>query len=68
MLIALFVLLFFVNEPMLCAEREALEKQEPGQEQEKEPEKEEKAPPPKDVKRSLFFILMSIALWYVGYN
>jgi len=38
------------------------------QEKEDKPEQERKAPMPKDVKRSLIFLLLSIFLWYVAYN
>ena len=67
MIISLIVVVFFVNEVRLNAEMLAYEKaHEP-----EEPAAETAANPeqlPKDVKRSLLFLLFSIALWYMGYN
>ena len=65
MLFALVILLLFVNEPKLVQEQEAYEKAHP------DPENtvvEEGEALPKEVKRSLTFLLVSIALWFIGYN
>ncbi len=68
MLLALFVLLFFVNEPKLCAEQAEYEKAhlEENLVQKNENSKTEELPV--EVKRSLSFLLVSIALWFIGYN
>lgn len=66
MVAALLVVLFFVNEPKLAAEQKAYE--------DAHPEQNVAAPAdngkalPKDVKKSLIFLLVSIALWFIGYN
>ena len=68
MLLALLVLLFFVNEPKLCAEQAAYEKAHPEQNLTQINEKQNTEELPADVKRSLSFLLVSIALWFIGYN
>lgn len=67
MFIAIGALFIFIKEPALVEENKALEEKHPewnlaqddGQGNEKLP---------KDVKRSLGFLLASIALWFIGYN
>ncbi len=66
MLAALIVLLFFVNEPKLAAEQKAYEEAHPEDNLAEVTESGEKLP--KDVKKSLTFLLISIALWFIGYN
>jgi len=66
MITALLVLLFFVNEPKLSAEQRAFEEAHPEISSVEIKESDEKLP--KDVKRSLTFLLFSIALWFIGYN
>ncbi len=68
MLLALFVLLFFVNEPKLCAEQAEYEKAHPEQNLSVSNENSKTEELPADVKRSLSFLLVSIALWFIGYN
>ena len=68
MLAALFVLLFFVNEPKLCAEQAEYEKAHPEQNLAQSDENTKTEELPADVKRSLSFLLVSIALWFIGYN
>lgn len=68
MLIALFVLLFFVNEPKLAAEQAEYEAAHPEQQLTEIDEKSKKAVIPKPVKKSLIFLLLSVAFWYIGYN
>ncbi len=66
MLLALAIVMFFVNEPKLVAEQKAWELAHP--EEDTAPLVEEGAPLPADVKKSLSFLLVSIALWFIGYN
>jgi len=68
MLAALLVLMFFVNEPKLVAEQAEYEKAHPEENlaEIKTDSKTEELPPA--VKRSLGFLLVSIALWFIGYN
>lgn len=69
MIAALLVLLFFVNEPKLVKEREDYEAAHPEDELTVQTEDEsDKKVMPKDVKRSLIFLLLSVALWFIGYN
>ena len=65
MLLALMILLLFVNEPKLVKEQEEYERAHPEGETAIVEENGELS---KDVKRSLRFLLLSIALWFVGYN
>ncbi len=67
MLVSLLILLLFVNEPKLAAEQAAYEAAHP-EEQLTEKAADGKAKMPKAVKRSLLFVLASVALWYIGYN
>ncbi len=68
MLLALFMLLFFVNEPKLVREQEEYEKAHPEEVLTVKKEDSDKQVMPKEVKRSLAFLLVSIALWFIGYN
>ena len=69
MIAALLVLLFFVNESKLVKEREDYEAAHPEDELTVQTEDEsDKKVMPKDVKRSLIFLLLSVALWFIGYN
>lgn len=65
MLVALLVLMLFVNEPKLALEQLEYEKSHPETTQTMV---EEGGTIPRDVKKSLSFLLVSIALWYIGYN
>ena len=67
MLFSLFIIMFFVNEPKLCAEQAEYEKKYPEEKLVKEEGNNNKVMP-KEVKKSLVFMLVSIALWYIGYN
>lgn len=67
MLIALFVLIFFVNEPKLREKQAIYEKDHPELEVAVETE-DGKKKMPKEVKKSLIFLLLSVAFWYIGYN
>lgn len=68
MLVALLILMLFVNEPKLVAEQAEYEKQHPEFTLTEKDEEKGKEVLPKKVKLSLGFLLMSIALWYIGYN
>ncbi|MBQ6847590.1 MAG: MFS transporter [Clostridia bacterium] len=67
MLVALAVIMLFVNEPKFCKEQAEYERQHPednlnvmlddGDER-----------MPDTVKKSLIFLLLSVAFWYIGYN
>ncbi len=66
MLAALAVVMFCVNEPKLVAEQAEYEKAHPEDELVEVTEEGEALPA--DVKKSLSFLLISIALWFIGYN
>ena len=67
MLFALAIIMFFVNEPKLVAEQKEYEDAHP---EENLTEITENGAEiiPKDVKKSLAFMLFSIAFWFIGYN
>ena len=67
MIIALVILLTKVDENKFVAERIALEK-EYGIEDEVEDDGSGNAKLPADVKRSLIFLLLSVAFWFMAYN
>ena len=66
MLAALAVILLCVDEPKLAAEQRRYEDAHPEDNLTQVTENGETLP--KDVKRSLGFLLASIALWFIGYN
>ena len=66
MAVALAIMMFFVNEPELVKKQEAYESRHPEDELTERGKNGEVLP--KDVKRSLIFLLCSISLWFVGYN
>ena len=68
MLAALVVLFLFVNEPKLCKEQEEYEKAHPEQNLTQTNKNTKTEELPAEVKRSLSFLLVSIALWFIGYN
>lgn len=67
MLLALVILMLFVNEPKLVAEQQAYEAAHPEQRLTEETA-DGKQKMPAAVKKSLIFVLLSVALWYIGYN
>ena len=67
MLVSVAVLFLTVKEPKLAAETRALEAQHPEWDL-TEDDGSGNEVLPKPVKRSLGFLLVSIALWYIGYN
>ncbi len=66
MLVALAIVMFWVNEPKLVAEQKAYEDAHPEDNLVQKGENGEALPA--DVKRSLGFLLASIAFWFIGYN
>ena len=66
MVAALVILMFFVNEPKLVAEQKEYEDAHPEDNLTQVTENGEALPA--DVKKSLAFLLASIALWFIGYN
>ena len=66
MLAALAVVMFCVNEPKLVAEQKKYEEAHPEDLLVEVTENGEALPA--DVKKSLSFLLVSIALWFIGYN
>ena len=67
MLVALVIIMLCVNEPKLCREQAEYEKAHPEENLSVKTE-ENKEVMPKDVKKSLVFLLFSIAFWFIGYN
>ena len=63
---ALAVIMFLVNEPVLVKRQQEYEKKHPEDDLSQHTESGETLPA--DVKRSLTFLLISISLWFVGYN
>lgn len=66
MLAALFIIMFFVNEPELRKKQAKYEEEHPTADE--EVAKAEEGKMPKAVKKSLIFLLLSVAFWYIGYN
>ena len=67
MFVAVALLFIFVKEPKLVEENRQLEAEHPEWNLAQEDEAGNETLP-KDVKRSLYFLLASIALWFTGYN
>ncbi len=65
MVISALVIFIFVKENKFVAEREAFEKANGISDDESE---ESGKKMPKEVRRSLTFMLLSVAFWYMGYN
>ena len=66
MAVALAVVMLFVNEPELVKKQQEYERQHPEDDLTEHTESGDSLP--KDVRRSLTFLLVSISLWFVGYN
>ena len=66
MVAAVVILMAFVNEPKLVAEQKKYEDAHPEDNLTQTTENGEELP--KEVKKSLSFLLVSIALWFIGYN
>ena len=67
MILSLIIVMFFVREVQWNAEMLAYEKAHPEENLAVETA-EHTEQLPKDVKKSLLFLLMSVALWFMGYN
>ncbi len=67
MLVSVIILLLTINENKLRAETEEYERQHPEQDVTTEDVCHNKRLP-FPVKRSLIFLLLSVSLWYIGYN
>lgn len=67
MVIALLVLMLFVNEPKLSREQAEYENAHPEENLTKVDENNKEVLP-REVKKSLSFLLVSISLWFIGYN
>ena len=63
---ALAVVMFFVNEPELVKKQQEYERKHPKDDLTKHTAQGDTLPA--DVKKSLTFLLVSISLWFVGYN
>ncbi len=66
-LVSLVIIIFFVNEPRLAKKQQEYEDAHPEEDLSITTEDNKKIIP-KPVKRSLIFLLLSIAFWYIGYN
>ena len=66
MLVSLAIVMFFVNEPKLVEQQKQYEAAHPEENLSTITESGEQLP--REVKRSLGFILASIALWFIAYN
>ena len=67
MILSLLIVLFKVDENKRVAERIEIERQW-GIADEEEAFEESDGKMPKDIKRSLVFLLLSVAFWYMAYN
>lgn len=67
MILSLLIVLFKVDENKMVAERIEIERQW-GIADEEEAFEESDGKMPKDIKRSLVFLLLSVAFWYMAYN
>lgn len=65
--ISLVMIIFFVNEPKLAKKQQEYEDAHPEENLTQITESHKKIMP-KPVKRSLIFLLLSVAFWYIGYN
>lgn len=68
MVLSVVLLCLFVNEPKCVAEVKEYEDAHPEDNLEVKDDATGESYLPKDVKKSLIFVLFSIALWYTGYN
>ena len=68
MLVSLLIVMFFVNEPKLAAEQAEYEAAHPEEQLTETNSDAKKEIIPKPVRKSLIFLLLSVAFWYIGYN
>ena len=64
MLVSMLIVMCGVDEPALAEKQRRYEQAHPGV----APEAEESGELPREVRRSLAFLLISIACWFIGYN
>ena len=67
MILCVVIMALFVNEPKLSSENDRIEKEHPEWDL-TEKSNSGTAELPAPVKKSMLFLLLSIALWYIGYN
>ena len=67
MILCVVIMALFVNEPKLSSENDRIEKEHPEWDLTEE-SNSGTAELPAPVKKSMIFLLLSIALWYIGYN
>ncbi len=67
MILCVVIMALFVNEPKLSSENDRIEKEHPEWDLTEE-SYIGTAELPAPVKKSMIFLLLSIALWYIGYN
>ena len=67
MAVCMVIMFVFLREPKLAAENDRIEKEHPEWDLTEETTSGN-AVLPKAVKKSMYFLLASIALWYIGYN
>ncbi len=69
MVLCIVIMVLTTNEPKLAAENDRIEKEHPEWDLTEDDDKGDVSGKlPKDVMRSMLFLLGSIALWYIGYN
>ena len=68
MVVCIFAMFLRLNEPELSHQNELIEKQHPEWDLTEKSQSGGSAVLPRGVKRSMIFLLISIALWYMGYN
>lgn len=68
MLVSLIIVMFFVDEPKLAAEQAKYEAEHPEEQLTDIDAQSKKSVMPKPVRKSLIFLLLSVAFWYIGYN
>ena len=67
MMLCVVIMVLFVNEPKLSSMNDRIEKEHPEWDLTEE-SNSGTAELPAPVKKSMIFLLLSIALWYIGYN
>ena len=68
MVVCIGIMALTVNEPKLSAENDRIEKEHPEWDLTEEDKATGTSRLPAPVMRSMIFLLISIALWYIGYN
>lgn len=68
MVLCIAIMMINVNEPKLTEENERIEKEHPEWDLTEENTNTGTSRLPAPVRRSMIFLLLSIALWYIGYN